>query len=142
MRYVILILWQLELMKIYEISTSVGLLKARVVVLQKAGISLKNYWILFIEKADFFRLENLTVGYNFDLGDTSFIKSARVSLTAQNLFTITDYTGADPEPAFQDLGAVDNGGNTGNPEVLAPGIDRRYNYFQNRTITLGLNVKF
>ncbi|WP_411893428.1 SusC/RagA family TonB-linked outer membrane protein [Winogradskyella sp. A2] len=96
----------------------------------------------YVEKADFLRLDNLTVGYNFDLNDDSFIKSARVSLTAQNLFTITDYTGADPEPAFQDLGAVDNGGNTGNPEVLAPGIDRRYNYFQNRTITLGLNVKF
>ncbi|MCA0132516.1 SusC/RagA family TonB-linked outer membrane protein [Winogradskyella alexanderae] len=96
----------------------------------------------YVEKADFLRLDNLTIGYNFDLGDNTFLKSARVAITAQNLFTITDYTGADPEPAFQDRGAVDNGGDLANPDVLAPGIDRRYNYFQNRTITLGLNLKF
>lgn len=97
----------------------------------------------YVEKADFLRLDNLTVGYNFDIKEDSFIKSARISLTGQNLFTITSYTGSDPEPAFQDAGAVDNGGElTGNQDVLAPGIDRRYNYFASRTFTLGLNVKF
>ena len=95
----------------------------------------------YVEKADFFRLDNLTVGYNFDIKD-SFIKSARVSLTAQNLFTITDYTGADPEPSFQDRGSVANGDGLGGANVLAPGVDRRYNYFNSSTFTLGLNVKF
>jgi iron complex outermembrane receptor protein len=96
----------------------------------------------YVEKADFLRLDNLTVGYNFDLKEDSAIKNLRIAFTAQNLFTITDYTGSDPEPSFQDRGAVDNGGDLQAPNPLAPGIDRRYNYFQSRTFTLGLNVKF
>ena len=95
----------------------------------------------YVEKADFIRLDNLSVGYNFDVNN-DYIKNIRVSLTGQNLFTITDYTGADPEPALQDFGATSNGGNTGGANVLAPGVDRRYNYFASRTITLGLNINF
>jgi iron complex outermembrane receptor protein len=98
----------------------------------------------YVEDASFFRLENLAIGYTFNLANTDLIKSARISLAGQNLFTITNYTGADPEAALQDFGSVANGDplNTTNPEVLAPGVDRRYNYFQSRTFTLGLNVNF
>lgn len=95
----------------------------------------------YVEKADFLKLDNLSVGYNFDVKN-DYIKNIRLSLTGQNLFTITGYTGSDPEPALQDFGAVDNGGNLGAANVLAPGIDRRYNYFASRTITLGLNINF
>ena len=71
------------------------------------------------------------------------LKNLRVSISAQNLFTITGYTGADPEPALTDRGSVDNGGFLGfNADPLTPGIDRRYNYFASRTITLGVNVNF
>ena len=86
----------------------------------------------YVEKAGFFKLDNLSVGYNFDINN-SYLKNVRLSLSGQNLFTITNYTGADPEPSLQDFG----GG-----EVLAPGIDRRNNYFAARTITLGLNINF
>lgn len=95
----------------------------------------------YVEKADFLRLDNLSIGYNFDIKN-DYIKNIRLSLTGQNLFTITGYTGSDPEPALQDFGAVDNGGDLGGANVLAPGVDRRYNYFQSRTITLGLNINF
>lgn len=99
---------------------------------------------LYVEKADFFKLDNLSVGYTFDISETNkYIKGIRLSLSGQNLFTITNYTGADPEPALTDRGSVDNGGVLGtyaNP--LIPGIDRRYNYFASRTITLGINVNF
>ena len=71
-----------------------------------------------------------------------YFKDIRLSLSAQNLFTITGYTGADPEPSLQDRGSVDNGGFLGNPDPLTPGIDRRYNYFASRTITFGVNVNF
>ncbi|NNC49216.1 MAG: SusC/RagA family TonB-linked outer membrane protein, partial [Flaviramulus sp.] len=99
---------------------------------------------LYVEKADFFKLDNLSVGYNVDIAeDNKYIKSLRLSLSAQNLFTITSYTGADPEPALQDRGAVDNGGFLGGgADPLTPGIDRRYNYFASRTITFGVNVNF
>ena len=68
-----------------------------------------------------------------------------VSLTGQNLLVITNYTGADPEPVFEDLGATSNGSkqrdiDEGNP--FAPGIDRRNYYLPSRTIVFGLGLKF
>ncbi len=99
----------------------------------------------YVEKADFVKLDNLSVGYTFDIADTNkYLKGVRVSLSGQNLFTITNYTGADPEPALTDQGNSDNGssvvGNARDP--LVPGIDRRYNYFASTTITLGVNINF
>ncbi len=99
---------------------------------------------LYVEKADFVKLDNLSVGYTFDLGDDNkYFKDIRLSLSGQNLFTITGYTGGDPEPSLQDKGSVDNGGFLGaTADPLTPGIDRRYNYFASRTITFGVNVNF
>jgi len=97
---------------------------------------------LYVEKADFFKLDNLSVGYNFDLSENTkkFIKSAKLSLTAQNVFTITSYTGNDPDPSLQDTGAADNGGFNGATDVLSPGIDRRNNYFSARKFSLGVII--
>ncbi len=100
---------------------------------------------LYVEKADFFRLDNLSIGYTFDLGENKYIKGVRVTASGQNLFTITNYTGSDPEPALQDRGSEgDNGGftTTASPDPLIPGIDRRSNYFSATTFTLGLNINF
>ncbi|MGB5370291.1 MAG: SusC/RagA family TonB-linked outer membrane protein [Flavobacteriaceae bacterium] len=96
----------------------------------------------YVEKADFVRLDNISVGYNFDINN-NYIKDIRLSLSAQNLFTITGYTGTQPDPALQDVpdDLVSNL-RSGSPNVLAPGIDRRNTYFQARTISLGLNVNF
>ena len=100
--------------------------------LARSDIRTAQFSSYYVEKADFFRLDNLSVGYNFDINN-NYIKNVRLSLSGQNLFTITNYTGTDPEPALIDI-------NDGN--VLAPGIDRRNNYFTARTFTLGLNVNF
>ncbi len=99
---------------------------------------------LYVEKADFFKLDNISVGYTFDIAENNkYLKDIRLSLSAQNLFTITGYTGADPEPSLVDRGAVDNGNFLeGTTDPLAPGIDRRYNYFSSTTITFGVNVNF
>jgi iron complex outermembrane receptor protein len=99
----------------------------------------------YVEKADFFKLDNLSIGYTFDISEENkYLKGLRVSLSGQNLFTITNYTGSDPEPALTDQGNSDNGssvvGNFRDP--LTPGIDRRYNYFSATTITLGVNINF
>ncbi len=51
---------------------------------------------LFLEDADFFRLANLTVGYNIPTS-ADWLKSIRVYATGQNLFLLTDYNGFDPE---------------------------------------------
>lgn len=98
---------------------------------------------LYVEKADFFKLDNLTVAYNFNIAEGSFITGAQLSANVQNAFVITNYTGTDPEPALVDPGSY-SGGNfvPGQGDVLAPGIDRRINYFSSRTVTLGLNINF
>ncbi|WP_246146970.1 SusC/RagA family TonB-linked outer membrane protein [Seonamhaeicola marinus] len=49
----------------------------------------------FIEEGSFVRLQNLTVGYNFDL--PKLFKRGRVFVNGTNLFTITDFEGYDPE---------------------------------------------
>ena len=96
---------------------------------------------LYVEKADFLKLDNLTVSRKIDT-NLAGIDALTLSLSGQNLFVITDYTGTDPEPSLVDTGASDNGGGGGGSDVLAPGIDRRNNYFFSRTFTLGVNIKF
>ena len=107
------------------------------------GLTSAQFSSLYVEKADFFKLDNLTISRHFNFNSGS-IRGLTVSLTGQNLFVITDYTGTDPEPALVDYGAADNGGdiNFSSPDVLSPGIDRRYNYFNSRTVTLGVKLNF
>ncbi|KAA2219642.1 SusC/RagA family TonB-linked outer membrane protein [Maribacter flavus] len=95
----------------------------------------------YVEKADFLRLDNMSVGYNFDMNPDSYIKGLRLSLAGQNLFTITGYDGINPDPNLADGGSLgDLRSGPANP--LVPGIERREAYFTQTTITLGLNVNF
>jgi TonB-dependent starch-binding outer membrane protein SusC len=56
----------------------------------------------FVENASFFKLDNISAGYRFN---NIYDKlNARISLTVQNLMTITKYKGLDPEVA----GGIDN----------------------------------
>ena len=89
------------------------------------------YSSLFVEKGSFMKVDNATLGYNLALGKSSWLRSMRIYLTGQNLFTITDYTGVDPEVRYTDNG-----------NVLAPGVDRRETWVYTRTFTLGLNIGF
>jgi hypothetical protein len=59
------------------------------------------------------------------------------------LFTITGYTGVDPEARWADTGTTDNGGRPLDvPDALSPGIERRSTYFTQRAFTFGVNVGF
>ena len=78
----------------------------------------------FLEKGDFVKLDVLTFGYNFKTyGKTAF----RIYLTGQNLYTITSYSGLDPE--------VDTSG-------IWPGGDQGTYYPTTRSFILGVNIKF
>ncbi|TDN83054.1 iron complex outermembrane receptor protein [Salegentibacter sp. 24] len=85
----------------------------------------------FLEKGDFLRMQNLTVGYNFDLEQENFFNTLRLSVTGQNLFVITDYSGLDPE--------VNTNKSLNN--VPSAGIDYTA-YPRPTTITFGLNASF
>ena len=54
----------------------------------------------FLEDASFLRLKNLSLGYSFPeqlLAKTKVLSRAKIYMQAQNLFTITDFSGMDPE---------------------------------------------
>ena len=96
-----------------------------------------------VEKATFVRLDNATLGYNVKLPAGSWFNKARFYASGQNLFTITNYSGVDPEPRVGDNGSSDNGGRASLTfDPLAPGIDRRTTYFLARTISVGVNLGF
>jgi len=78
----------------------------------------------FVENASFLRLRSVKVAYTIPFGDQ---KSASFSLEGQNLFTITNYSGIDPEVTFS-------------KNANFPGIDRGV-YPLARTFLLGLNFK-
>ncbi len=48
------------------------------------------------KKGNFFKLENVTLGYNFRPRENKFMDNLRVYLSAKNLVTITKYSGSDP----------------------------------------------
>lgn len=98
----------------------------------------------YIEKASFIKLDNASLGYTFNLPSGSLFRNIRLYLTGQNLVTITDYTGSDPEARYFDPGPTTEGNrqNQYEGDILAPGIDRRVTYFPTRTYTLGVNVSF
>ncbi len=108
------------------------------------GLTAAQFSSLYVEEADFLKLDNMTISRSFNFGGDSAIRGMTVSLTGQNLFILTNYTGTDPEPSLVDYGSSDNGGDIdfSNPDVLSPGIDRRYSYFASRTFTLGVNLNF
>jgi iron complex outermembrane receptor protein len=56
-----------------------------------------------MEKADFLRLDNLTIGYNVGSLGKDLVK-VRVSAMIQNVFVWTKYSGIDPEV----FGGIDN----------------------------------
>ena len=80
----------------------------------------------YLENGSYLKLDNLTIGYNFKLKENNYIENLRVYLTGQNLFTITGYSGQDPE--------VNTTG------VWDAGIDYPDFYPTVATILLGVNM--
>jgi iron complex outermembrane receptor protein len=88
----------------------------------------------YLENGSFLRLNNATIAYNLNvdkIGLKNMFQNVRFSVTGQNLFVITDYSGFDPEM------------NTGSSSagIQTFGIDR-FTYPRAKTILLGLNIAF
>lgn len=85
---------------------------------------------IYIENGNYFKISNVTVGYDFSkIIRGSFISKARLYFTAQNLLTITKYSGMDPEIGY------------GFGEDWVSGIDLGY-YPSARTFLVGVNIQF
>lgn len=85
----------------------------------------------YIEDGSFARLQNVSLGYNLpkSMLSKAKISNVKVYVSAQNLYTLTKYTGYDPE-----LGASNN-------RVTLMNIDNGH-YPNPRSFTLGANIEF
>lgn len=82
----------------------------------------------WLEDGSYFKLATITLGYTFRNCFNKWLDSVRVYVSANNVFTITKYTGRDPE--------INLGG-------LTPGIDTRHDHYPRaRQILVGVNVNF
>ncbi len=82
----------------------------------------------YMESADFLRLKNLSIGYNVPESHSNKLK-LKISASVQNLFTITSYSGYDPEITSSGTSDTDTG------------VDKGA-YPMPRTYTLGLRINF
>lgn len=102
-------------------------------VIYDTGFRLKNATEqrasdLFLENGSFLKMDNITLGYSFD--KLFKVVSGRISFSVQNVFTITKYSGLDPECFFFD---ISNKMQTGIDQNVMP---------RPRTYTLGLTLNF
>lgn len=82
-----------------------------------------------LEDGSFVRLKNVSLGYNIPASKIEFLNSARIYVTATNLFTWTDYSGFDPEVNVF-------GGNN-----IGQGVDFG-SYPRSKSYTLGIQLGF
>ena len=82
----------------------------------------------FLENGDYFKFDNVTLGYTFPMKKRDLIESLRIYVTAKNLFTLTGYEGNDPSIVTS----------TG----ITPGIDSNSAYPQATQLSLGVTLRF
>ncbi len=82
-----------------------------------------DYWL---ESGSYLKCDNITVGYTFNFKDNNYIRSLRLYGTGQNLFTITKYSGLDPE--------VDTS------SIFGSGIDADNFYPKTASFLFGVNL--
>jgi TonB-dependent starch-binding outer membrane protein SusC len=84
----------------------------------------------FVEDGSYLRLKNIQLGYTVPkfISDKIKVESLEVYIGAKNLFTITKYTGYDPEISSSD--------------ALTQGIDKAGNYPQPRMFLFGAKLRF
>ncbi len=96
----------------------------------------------FIEDASYLRLRNVTLGYNIPLKSKA-VQSIRLYAMGENLFTISGYSGWDPEvdtKGYENDNLVKYGGNA---QAANAGAGLDFNSYPSmRTFTIGISAKF
>lgn len=84
-----------------------------------------------VEDGSYIRLKNISLRYNLPVQNTNFLSSAEIYFTGTNIFTITNYSGLDPD--------VNTG--VGLAGQLAPGVDAG-GFPATKQYLLGLKLNF
>ena len=83
----------------------------------------------YVEDGSYLRLNNVTLGYDLPINENNTIKGANIYVTGQNLLTLTNYSGYDPEiTSFMWTGLINGVDWNGPPN--------------SRNILIGLNLNF
>ena len=85
-----------------------------------------DYWL---EKGDYINFDYLTIGWNVPLGKAKYVRNLRVSLSVNNLATITNYSGLTP---MINSNVVNN----------TLGLDDKRTYPVYRSYALGVSIQF
>ncbi|RSK45373.1 SusC/RagA family TonB-linked outer membrane protein [Hymenobacter rigui] len=98
--------------------------------------NLTRFSNFYVENGSYARVRNLQLGYTFSNGltNTMRMKSLRLYVSGQNLFTFTKYSGLDPELGY-------GRSYTDGASALNRGVDLG-NYPTNRTFLAGANITF
>ena len=89
-----------------------------------SGPSVSN---IYVEDASFLRLDYVSLGYRLDTDNISWLKNLQFSVSGNNLFTLTKYTGLDPETKI---------------DGMAFGIDQYNTYPKARSVSFGVSATF
>ncbi|RPD93381.1 TonB-dependent receptor [Aureibaculum marinum] len=92
----------------------------------------------FVEDGSYLRLKNIALGYNFseDIVEKLGIDNLRLSVSAQNLLTFTNYSGLDPEVSY-----FGSGGESSGESNTTQGFDFG-NYPTIKSVNFSLNLRF
>lgn len=85
-----------------------------------------NYVSYYIENGNYWKIDNITAGYNLRLKN-KYLRHARIYLAVANLYTITGYKGIDPEVGISGM---------------SPGIDDKNRYPATTSFTAGVMLTF
>lgn len=106
----------------------------------KSPVEFNSY---YIEKGDYWKIDNITLGYTWNKTGIKYIQAARVYASSLNTFIITGYKGIDPEVSLRNGISTAQSGVAQTPTSgLDPGMDSPYKYPTTRTFSIGLNVTF
>jgi TonB-linked SusC/RagA family outer membrane protein len=106
----------------------------------KSPVEFNSY---YIENGDYWKIDNITLGYNWNHTGLRYIQSARLYASVLNAFIITGYKGIDPEVSLRNGTSYAQSGVAQTPTAgLDPGMDSPYKYPTTRTFSVGLNVTF
>jgi TonB-linked SusC/RagA family outer membrane protein len=99
--------------------------------------TVSSFWV---EKGNYLKLKNLVVGYTLPHNITrkAAMEKVRIYFTASNLFTITSYSGIDPEIG----GTADSGTGKTSSDLKSRGVENYYRYLPSRLYAFGLDITF
>ncbi|MCF8372111.1 MAG: SusC/RagA family TonB-linked outer membrane protein [Bacteroidales bacterium] len=81
----------------------------------------------YLEDASYLKIDNLSIGYTFDVDKLNWLSKFRIYVVSNNLYTFTKYSGLDPEISYDGLDF---------------GVDKFNVYPKTRTFAFGINATF